>query len=112
MSTQRYASCIHACNACATACEHCAAACLKAPDIRDLTICMSLARDCADMCRFAARLMARESALVDEMCRLCAIACQACAEECGKHTLDHCQECAQVCQRCVDECEALLSGGE
>lgn len=107
----RYLPAIEACNACVVACETCAAACMNAVDNQPLDICITLNRDCADMCRLAARLMERESALVDEICRLCAITCQACAQECGKYNIPHCQECAQVCQRCVEQCEEITSGG-
>lgn len=107
MIRDRYASCIQACNACAIACEHCAASCLREEDAGHMALCIRTDRDCADLCRLAALLMARDSPLADEICRLCAIACQACAEECAKHDHDHCQECAQACQRCVVECEAM-----
>ncbi|WP_043311726.1 four-helix bundle copper-binding protein [Pseudomonas sp. ML96] len=110
MVRQRYASCIQACSACAIACETCAAACLKEADVQHLATCISCDIECADLCRLAERLMARDSPLADEICRLCAIACQACAEACGKHQHDHCQQCAQACQRCVVECEALAAG--
>jgi hypothetical protein len=72
-----------------------------------MATCIQLDRDCADMCHLAEVLMARESGLVDEFCRLCAIVCQACAEECLKHHHEHCQQCAQACQRCADECNSL-----
>lgn len=104
---QRYLSCIQACSACAIACEHCAAACLKEPDLAHMASCIRLDHDCADLCRLAETLMVRDSALVAEICRLCAVACQACAEECSQHQHDHCQQCAQACQRCVEECEAV-----
>lgn len=107
MSTTAYTDCIQACSACAIACETCAAACQREPDIEHLRTCMALNLDCIDLCRLAERLMQRESALVDEICRLCALACQACAEECAKHTHDHCQQCAEACQRCVAACEAI-----
>ncbi|UVE16530.1 four-helix bundle copper-binding protein [Pseudomonas sp. LS44] len=104
---QRYLSCVQACSACTIACENCAASCLKEANLSDMLDCIRLDRDCADMCRLSTSLMARDSALVDEICRLCAIACQACAEECGKHAHDHCRQCAETCQRCVVECEAV-----
>ncbi|HSX70155.1 four-helix bundle copper-binding protein [Pseudomonas subflava] len=110
MVRERYASCIQACSACAIACETCAAACLKEPDVQHMATCISCDIDCADLCRLAVRLMARDSPLADEICRLCALACQACAEACGEHQHDHCQQCAQACQRCVEECEAMAAG--
>lgn len=107
MSSPQYASCMQACSACATACEVCAFACLKEDDVQMLATCIQLNHDCADMCRLAVILMARESGLVDEFCRLCAIICQACGEECAKHEHDHCQQCAQACQHCAEECESM-----
>jgi hypothetical protein len=32
-----------------------------------------------------------------------------CADECGKHQMDHCQACAQACRRCADACLAMDS---
>ncbi len=110
MIRKRYASCIQACNACAIACETCATACLKEPDVQHMADCISCDIECADLCRLAVRLMARDSPLVDEICRLCAITCQACAQACSPHPHDHCQQCAQTCQRCVVECELLSAG--
>lgn len=110
MISPRYASCIQACSACAIACEVCASSCLREDDVKMMSICIQLDRDCADMCRLAATFMARESPLVDEFCRLCAVTCQACAEECAKHHHNHCQQCAQACQHCVEECEAVSQG--
>ena len=109
MPSQRYASCIQACSACAIACETCAAACLREPDVQHIASCIAHDIDCADLCRLAERLMARESPLAEEVCRLCALTCRACAETCGEHQHDHCQQCAQACQRCVEECEAMAA---
>ncbi|WP_338124675.1 four-helix bundle copper-binding protein [Pseudomonas coleopterorum] len=68
-----------------------------------------LDRDCADMCRLAATLMARQSPLANEFCALCAKACKACADECGNHRADHCQHCAQACHACAQACEAMAA---
>ena len=61
MIRERYASCIQACNACAIACEHCAASCLREEDAAHMALCIRTDRDCADLCRLAALLMARDS---------------------------------------------------
>lgn len=110
MSTTAYTDCIQACSACTIACETCAAACEREPDAEHMRTCIALDLDCADLCRLAERLMRRDSALVDEICRLCALACQACAEECAKHAHKHCQQCAEACRRCVAACEAISLG--
>ncbi|MET1078042.1 MAG: four-helix bundle copper-binding protein [Pseudomonas sp.] len=109
-NTQRYLPVIEACTASAVACETCANACLKTAAGSDRDICIALYHDCIDLCRLAVRLMQRQSALVDEICRLCAITCQAVAQQCNKYADLHCQECAQVCQRCVEQCEEITAG--
>ena len=69
--------------------------------------CIELDRDCADICRFAAALMARGSEEAEHICEHCAEVCRRCAEECRKHKMDHCQECAEACERCAEECERM-----
>ena len=109
MTEQRYLSCIQACSACVIACEACAAACQREYDVTMMAACIRLDRDCADLCRLAEALMVRGSDLAEETCHLCALACQACAEECARHSHEHCQQCAQACQRCAAECEAMVA---
>lgn len=46
---------------------------------------IQLDRDCADLCRLAASLMARGSEFVTQACKLCSEVCQASADECSKH---------------------------
>lgn len=57
MHTPAFSACIQACNACALACEHCATACLDEPQVAQMRRCISLDRDCADLCRLAAMLI-------------------------------------------------------
>jgi hypothetical protein len=92
---------LDALNACAAACEHCATACLQEPDVQMMTRCISLTRDCADLCALTARLVARASDQAEHLLKLCAEICQACAEECARHEHRHCQECAEACRRCA-----------
>lgn len=103
----RFADCIAACQACVLACEGCASACLREPDVQAMARCIVLDRDCADLCALAATLMARDSAHAQALCALCAQACDACAEECGGHQMDHCQACAAACRRCAEACRAM-----
>jgi hypothetical protein len=109
MSVAQQWSCIQACNACALACEHCAAACLEEPDVASMTACITLDRDCAEVCRLAAAWMTRNSERAGALCQLCAEVCEACAEECARHAPDHCQQCAHACQACADECRSMAA---
>jgi hypothetical protein len=71
--------------------------------------CIQLDHDCAAMCRLAAEMMSRGSEFAREICALCASICQACAEECSKHSgMEHCKECADRCFRCAEECRGMV----
>lgn len=71
--------------------------------------CIRLDRDCADMCLLAATLMTRNSALSNAFCALCAKACRACGDECGKHETEHCQKCSKACLACAQACESMAA---
>jgi len=107
MPHEKFQSCIDACYACATECGHCAASCLQEQDVKSMARCIQLDMDCAHICSLAASYMARGSEFAQALCRLCAEVCQACAEECGKHQMDHCQRCAQACSKCAEECRRM-----
>lgn len=108
MTFQKFANCIEACDACAAACNHCAASCLQEESVAEMTGCIALDLDCADLCRLASSLMARNSPFALDICRLCAQVCEKCAEVCEQHDHDHCQDCARACRRCADECKLML----
>lgn len=73
-----------------------------------LARCIALDIDCAAICQLAAAAMARGSECAQQICALCADICEACGDECAKHTaMQHCQACAQACQRCADECRRM-----
>lgn len=109
MLNSNYQACIQACSNCALVCENCAASCLREEDVKMMAGCITLDRDCADLCALAAVLMTRDSPLSKEICRICAQACRACAEECSKHQADHCRACAEACRKCAEECEKMAA---
>ncbi len=102
-------ACIDACNACADACDHCSTACLQEADIRPMARCIALDIDCAALCRLAAASMARGSEFAKRLCSLCALVCEACGEECGRHEHDHCQACAAACAKCAEACRRMTA---
>ncbi len=104
-------ACIDACYACAAACDNCSTACLEEDDVKSMARCIARDMDCAQLCRTAAAYMARGSDFAHDLCRLCADVCTACAEECGKHDMDHCQACAAACRRCAEECRRMAGAG-
>ena len=109
MANQQYASCIEACNACADACDFCAASCLQEQDVKMMARCIALDIDCAQLCRVAAAVMARGGEAAKLVCQACAALRDMCAEECGKHPMQHCQECAAACRRCAAECRQMAA---
>ena len=103
----QYKSCIDACLACAAVCNHCATSCLGEEDVKMMARCIQLDMECAALCYTSAQLMSLGSDHAKTICELCAKACEACAEECGKHQNKHCQECAELCRRCAEECRKM-----
>ena len=104
-----YQSCIDACLKCAAACEHCMAACLQEEDVNEMAKCIQLDMECGTICRAAATFMHLNSDHANAICQLCADICNACAEECGKHDMDHCQKCAEACRVCAEECASMTA---
>jgi hypothetical protein len=107
MVNQQLLSCIEACNHCANACDMCAAACLREEDLAAMARCIAMDIDCAQLCRVASGFVSRESEASMAVCNTCADLCDMCAEECGKHPMQHCQDCAAACRRCAAECRKM-----
>jgi hypothetical protein len=93
---------------CIAACQHCADACLSEDDIKRMVDCIRTDRDCADACALAMNFVARDSSHARKAVEFCRDLCQQCAEECGKHDMDHCQQCAQACRECEQACAEYI----
>jgi hypothetical protein len=108
--------CIEECYSCAQTCTSCADACLSERMVQELTQCIRLDLDCADICNITGRIMTRRTGSDDEVMRrmlsVCAAACRLCAEECQKHAAmhEHCRICAESCRRCMEACQELARG--
>lgn len=107
MDHSQFQSCIKACYECAQACDMCSSACLQEADPKMMARCIELDHGCAAVCRLSAQLMSLGSEHANELCQLCAVICDACAEECSSHQAQHCQECAAACRRCAEECRRM-----
>ena len=90
---------------CATACEECFNSCLQEDDVTMLADCIRLDRDCAQVCRLTASLLASGSAYAGEFVDICSDVCAGCARECEKHDHEHCRVCAEACRQCEEACE-------
>jgi hypothetical protein len=109
---------IEASYSCAQACTSCADACLGEPMVQQLTQCIRLNLDCADICAATGSVATRRSGSNDEtirnMLRTCADICVLCAEECRRHAAvhAHCRLCADACITCAQSCEQALDSME
>lgn len=96
---------------CAAICTSCADAC--STEEADLRQCVRLCLDCADICHAASRLLTRQTGqngmILRAMLELCAHACEACAEECGRHRQAHCLLCAEMCCECAQSCRRAFA---
>jgi hypothetical protein len=109
------ANCIEACFECGQTCTACADACLAEDMAKELTRCIRLNLDCADVCETTGRALSRQvgadTALLRAFAQTCADACRVCAEECERHAdmHEHCRVCAEACQRCEQACNELAA---
>ncbi|MGB3487079.1 MAG: four-helix bundle copper-binding protein [Xanthobacteraceae bacterium] len=103
--------CIEECYSCAQTCTSCADACLAESKVRDLTQCIRMNLDCADICNITGRIATRRTGSDEEIIRrvldACGAACRLCGEECQRHASmhEHCRVCAEACRSCMQACE-------
>ena len=109
-------ACIEACSDCAESCTQCADACLAEESVHELTRCIRLNLDCADICATTGRVVSRQTdfdaELTSAVLRACIEACRKCADECdihAAHGMEHCRVCAAECRRCDQACGELLA---
>ena len=105
--SQEEQDCIDNCFEAAQACEWCADACLD--EDMDMSRCIRLCRDVADIATLHARFMARDSGFSQNLAADCAEACEECADECEQHDHDHCQVCAEVLRECAESCRSMAA---
>jgi Domain of Unknown Function (DUF326) len=109
------ARCVEEGFACAQSCTACADACLGEPDVADLTRCIRLNLDCADICETTGKIVSRQTEpqpeLMRSMIETCVVACIRCGEECERHAEhhEHCRVCAEACRRCAQACQDGLA---
>ena len=106
--------CIEECYACAQSCTACADACLGEDMVKDLTQCIRLNLDCADICAAAGAIASRRTGsdeqVIVKTLEACAAACRRCGDECERHAKmhEHCGICARACRSCAESCDAAI----
>jgi hypothetical protein len=109
MDQELYDACVEACRACSEACEHCESACLREHDVTKMAALVKLALDCAELCRLTTVMLQRRSRFAIELCRICTVACEACARECRRHAQPYCRACGDACHRCAEVCREMAT---
>ncbi len=99
---------------CGQACTACADSCLSEEMVAELTKCIRLNLDCADVCDATARVLSRQheydANVTRPLLEACRAACKSCGDECERHAdmHGHCRICAEACRRCEQACDKLL----
>lgn len=105
--------CIEACTWAELACLACAEMCLNDLANEELSLCVHLSLDCAEICwttrKFVADALVVAPQLVREQLDQCALACAACAAECRRHvtSVQELASCEQTCARCERLCRSM-----
>jgi hypothetical protein len=106
-----FMQCAKACADCQLQCDSCFAHCLglTAGGKKDHAATTQFCVDCAECCKLAASLSARQSPLAGLACDCCAKCCDKCAEACEKFPGDkHMSDCAKSCRDCAKACREMI----
>lgn len=100
-------------SSCAQAASLCADACLGEPGVDKLRLCIRLDLDAADLCQALVRLLSRQLdpdlKVVRMVVEACALAVEACGDECERHAHhEHCRICLEACRRAQEAFVDLL----
>ncbi len=87
---------------CALSCEKCAELCLSQNE-KEITNCITLTYDCADVCMQAVKYVQRKSPITQQYIKICGELCRLCAEKCCQHQIG--VSCAEACIKCAEQCE-------
>ena len=108
---KHFNECAKACADCQLQCDMCFKHCqdLAAEGKKEHATTAQLCVDCADFCKLAGSLSARQSMLAGSACESCAKACDMCATSCEKFPDNkHMAQCAKSCRECAKACRAML----
>lgn len=102
--------CAHACHECQDVCLATLTHCLRRGGRHAEFEHIRMMLDCIDICTSTHALLHRHSHLHEQACRLCAVACVHCGEDCERIADDpRMQRCVEACYRCADVCERMAA---
>ena len=110
MHGEHFAACAKACGDCQLHCDACFRHCATqlAAGKKDHEKTMISCVDCAECCKLAATLSARESPYAAAACECCAKCNDDCAAACEKFPDDkHMATCAKSCRDCAKACREM-----
>ncbi len=108
------AAVIDACLTCEQSCTSCADSDLAEKDVAEMSRCIALCVECADVCGLVARTLLRpacwDQLVIHRLLQACLRVCTNSAEECERHAEHHrhCAICAKACRACARACGELL----
>jgi hypothetical protein len=108
------AAAIDACLTCEQTCTSCSDSDLAENDVTELSTCIALCVECADVCELVARTLSRPARwdhfVVHRLLQACVRTCTSSAEECARHAEHHrhCAICEKTCRACIRACSELL----
>jgi hypothetical protein len=109
------AATIDALNDCAQTCIADTSGDLGERNLAEMVRCISLCRDCADICAATAGVISRQAEynpdVLAPLLRACVAICKSCGDECERHAHmhEHCRICAESCRNCERACRDLLA---
>lgn len=101
--------CIEECLECHRICVETATHCLTLGGKHAVAEHIGTLLDCAEICQTSADFMLRGSHEHNQVCGVCAVVCERCAESCraiGQED-DLMRRCAEACRRCAESCRAM-----
>ena len=108
------AAAIDACLTCEQTCTSCADSDLAEKDVAEMSRCIALCLECADVCGLVARSLSRlarwDHVAIHRLLHACVRTCTNSAAECTRHAEHHrhCAICAKTCRACAHACSDLL----
>ena len=101
--------CIDKCIKCYEVCRQTIGMCLQKGEKHSSFEHINLLLNCADICQTSANFMLSNSSLHNNICKVCAIVCTKCAEDCESIEEDdkEMKYCAEVCHECAESCKQM-----
>jgi len=109
--SQRVDECVQNCMDCYRVCLAMVPHCLHRGGVHASQEHITLLMECAELCQVSARLMLLQSNIHFDVCRVCAKACEHCADNCRSMASGDAKmlNCAEVCTRCAKSCAGMAA---